>query len=131
MNPTVHSSTFRGLVSTAILGGALALSLGASAAGNRPKPVSGVVNFADLDIASRAGAAELYHRIHAAAVGVCSYYWFETDAAEARCTRDAISNAVVAVGAPALAAIYSAKYKVSPPAPRVVRSARSKVAGQP
>jgi len=71
------------------------------------------VKFADLNISNPSGALVLYERIRAGAQGACSYYWFHTDADEARCVHDAIANAVAKVNRPALSAVYNAKNKTS------------------
>ena len=114
MNTSTLSTGLRGLITTAIFG-ALAASFSAVCAAD-PTPVSVNVKFADLNISSPAGALVLYDRIRAAAEGACSYYWFETDAAEARCVHDAIANGVTKVNRPALFAVYNAKNKTPLPA---------------
>ncbi|MGA9334690.1 MAG: UrcA family protein [Rudaea sp.] len=111
MNTINSSGTRRALLATTIFV-ALASSLSVSAAGTDTNSVSVYVKFADLDISTSAGAAKLYARIHAAAAGACSYYWFKSDAVEARCILDATANAVADVNAPALVAVYNAKNKV-------------------
>lgn len=85
-------------------------------------PVSITVKYADLNIASRYGALVLYERIRAAAQAACSYYWFKTDADEARCVHNAIANAVTTVNAPTLSAVYDAKLTVSAPSALVSQS---------
>jgi UrcA family protein len=87
-----------------------------------PNSASVNVKFADLNISSPAGARALYDRLRAAAQGACSYYWFATDADEARCVHDAIANAVTKVNQPALSAVYTAKYKTSVPSTLVSQS---------
>ena len=119
MNTLTASPGFRGVIATAICG-ALAAGFGTvSAADGRP-PASEIVKFADLNISKAAGAAVLYDRIRAAAQGVCSYYVFESDAAQNRCLHDAIANAVVKVNQPALFAVYNVKNK--PPLPNTLVS---------
>lgn len=105
INPSV---VLRGLMVTAICG-PLVSTLSTWAAGTDTNPVSRYVTFGDLDITSSAGAAELYARLHSAAVHACSYYWFKSDAAEANCIRDAIANAVIQVNQPALVAAFNAR----------------------
>jgi UrcA family protein len=73
------------------------------------------VKFTDLKISNPSGALVLYERIRAAAQGACSYYWFKTDADEARCVHDAIANGVTKVNQPALSAVYNAKNKTPLP----------------
>jgi UrcA family protein len=114
---TMKTSTaftgLRGLTAAAIFG-ALAASFSAVSAAD-PSSVSIGVKFADLNIAKPSGAFVLYNRIQAAAKGACSYYWFEKDADEARCVRDAIANAVTKINQPELSAVYNTKYKTSAP----------------
>jgi UrcA family protein len=78
-----------------------------------PSSASITVKYADLDLASPSGARVLYERIRASAQGACAYYWFHTDADEARCVHDAIANAVTKINQPALSAVYNAKYRTS------------------
>lgn len=72
------------------------------------------IRYADLDLGSSEGAAELYHRIVGAARVVCGY----EDHALARlsqvrsCNSRAISDAVAAVNAPLLSEIHSAHRQV-------------------
>jgi UrcA family protein len=80
------------------------------------------VKYADLNIASPSGALVLYERVRAAAQSACSYFWFKTDADEARCVHNTIANAVAKVNQPALSAVYNAKYKTSAPSPLVSQS---------
>jgi len=111
MNTSTASTGLRGLIATAIFG-ALACSFSpASAADASSKPISVNVKFADLNISSQAGARVLYDRIQAAAKGACAYYWFKTDAEEARCVHEAIANSVTKVDRLALFAVYNAKNK--------------------
>src|SRR5262249_40681513 len=83
MNASTFSIGLRGLIATAIFG-ALASSFSAVSAADAGS--AGVtVKYADLNIASPSGALVLYERIRAAAQSACSYFWFKTDADEARC----------------------------------------------
>jgi UrcA family protein len=102
-------------VATAIFG-ALASSFSAASTAD-PNPVSITVKYADLNIASSSGALVLYERIQTAAQAACSYYWFKTDADDARCVKSAITNAVTQVNQPTLSAVYNAKFKISTPSP--------------
>ena len=120
MNSSTASNGLRGLIATAIFG-ALASSFSAVSAAD-PGSVSVTVKSADLSISTPASALVLYNRIRAAAENACSYYWFETDAAEARCVHDAIANAVAKVNQPALSAVYHAKYKTPGPSTLVSQS---------
>jgi UrcA family protein len=120
MNTSTASTGLRGLIATAIFG-ALASSFSAVSAAD-PSTVSVTVKSADLNISNPSGALVLYDRIRAAAQGACSYYWFKTDADEARCVHDAIANAVTKVNQPALSAVYNAKYKTSVPSTLVSQS---------
>ena len=109
MNTSIASTGLRGLIATAIFG-ALASSFSAVSAAD-PGSASVNVKFADLNISTPSGALVLYNRIRAAAQGACSYFWFETDADEARCVHDAIANTVAKVNQPELSAVYNVKYK--------------------
>lgn len=120
MSTSIASTGLRGLIATAILG-ALASTFSAVSAAD-PSSASVNVKFADLNISSPSGALVLYNRIRAAAGGACSYYWFETDADEARCVHDAIANAVTNINQAALSAVYNAKYKTSVPSTLVSQS---------
>ena len=110
MNTSTASTGLRGLIATAIFG-ALASSFSAVSAADPSSSVSVTVKFADLKISNPSSALVLYERIRAAAQGACSYYWFKTDADEARCVHDAIASAVAKVNQPELSAVYNAKYK--------------------
>lgn len=120
MNTPSASTGLLCLIATAIFG-AFASSFSAVSAAD-PSSVSINVKFADLTISSPSGAVVLYERIRAAAQGACSYYWFKTDADEARCVHDAIANAVTKVNHPALSAVYNTKYKILVPSTLVSQS---------
>jgi UrcA family protein len=120
MSTSIASIGLRGLIATAVLG-ALASSFSAVSAAD-PSSTSVKVKFAGLNISSPSGALVLYNRIRAAAQGACSYYWFKTDADEARCVHDAIANAVIKIDQPALSAVYDAKYRTSVPSTLVSQS---------
>ena len=120
MNTSTPSTGLRGFIATAIFG-ALASSFSAVFAADGPNPVSITVKYADLNIASPSGALVLYERVRAAAQSACSYYWFKTDADEARCVQNTIAKAVAKVNQPALSAVYNAKYKASAPSPLASR----------
>ena len=64
----------------------------------------------------------LYQRIETAAKSACNYFWFKTDADEARCLQNTIAKAVTKVDQPALTAVYNAKYKISAPSTLVSES---------
>jgi UrcA family protein len=119
MNTLTRSADLRGLTVPAILA-ALALSSSAIAAAD-PTSAGVTVKYADLNIASPSGALVLYERIRASAQSACSYFWFATDADEARCVHNTIANAVAKVNEPALSAVYDAKYKTSAPSPLASR----------
>lgn len=110
----------RGLVLTAIFG-ALASSFSTGSLAD-PSSATITVKYADLDIASPAGARVLYERIRAAAQGACDYFWFKTDADEARCLQNTVEKAVTTVNQPALSAVYRAKLKTSVPRTLVSQS---------
>lgn len=120
MTSTPRSTGLRGLIATAIFG-ALAFSVSAVSAAD-PTSASINVKYADLNIASPSGAAVLYERIRTAALSACNYFWFKTDADEARCVQQTIANAVTKVNQPALSAVYNAKYKISAPSTLVSQS---------
>ena len=113
MNTSSPSTGLRGVIATAIFG-ALVSSFSAVSAAD-PSSASITVKYADLNLASPSGALVLYERIRAAAQSACNYFWFKTDADEARCVQNTIANAVSKVNQPALSAVYNAKYKISAP----------------
>jgi len=118
---TVTASTgLHSLIATAIFG-ILALGFSAVAAAD-PSTTSVTVKIADLNISNPSGALVLYDRIRAAAKGACSYYWFKTDADEARCMHDAIANAVIKVNQPTLSAVYNSMNKTSLPSTLVSKN---------
>ena len=121
MNTSSPSTGLRGLIATAIFG-ALASSFSAVSAADPSSAASVTVKYADLNIASPHGAAVLYTRIQAAAQAACAYFWFKTDADEARCVHNTIANAVTKVNQPALSAIFDAKFKTSAPSTLVSQS---------
>ncbi|HEX8797620.1 MAG TPA: UrcA family protein [Terriglobales bacterium] len=120
MNTLSPSTSLRCLVATAIFG-ALTSSCSAVSAAD-PSSAGVTVRYADLNIASPSGALVLYERIRAAAQGACSYFWFKTDADEARCLQNTIAKAVSTVNEPALSAVYNAKFKTSAPSTLVSQS---------
>jgi len=95
MNASTPSTGLRGLIATTILA-ALAFCFSAVSAAD-PSSASVTVKYADLNIASPSGALVLYGRVRAAAQSACSYFWFKTDADEARCVHNTIANAVAKV----------------------------------
>jgi UrcA family protein len=120
MSTSIPSTGLRRLIATAIFC-ALASSFSAVSAAD-PSSASVTVKYADLNIASPSGALVLYERIRAAAQSACSYFWFKTDADEARCVQHTIAKAVTKVNEPALSAVYDAKYKTSAPSALVSQS---------
>ena len=120
MNTSTASTGLRSLTATAIFGALAASFCATSTADSRP--VSVTVKFADLNISSPSGALVLYNRIRTAAQSACAYYWFKTDADEARCVQNTIAKAVAKVNQPALSAVYDAKYKTAAPSPLVSQS---------
>jgi UrcA family protein len=118
MNTSTPSTGLRAVIATAIFG-ALASSFSVVSAADDPHPASITVKYTDLNIASPSGALVLYERIRAAAQAACAYYWFKTDADEARCLHNTIANAVTKVNQPALSAVFNAKYKTPAPSPLV------------
>ena len=120
MNSSTAAIGLRGLIAAAIFG-ALASSFSAvPTADPRSAPIT--VKFADINVSSAPGALVLYERIRVAAQNACSYFWFKTDADEARCLQNTIAKAVTKVNQPALSAVYNAKYKTSAPSALVSQS---------
>jgi UrcA family protein len=120
MIPSTRSCGLRGLIAAAILASVVLSSAAASAADSSSAGIT--VKYADLNLASPAGALVLYGRIQAAARSACAYFWFKTDADEARCVRNTIAHAVTQVNAPALSAIYDEKFPISAPSSLVSQS---------
>ena len=121
MNTFTPSTGLRSLSATTIFG-ALAASFSPITAADPSSSASITVKYADLNLASPSGARVLYERIRAAAQSACNYFWFKTDADEARCLQNTIANAVTRVNQPALTAVYNAKYKISAPSALVSQS---------
>lgn len=124
MNTSTPSTALRGLIATAIFG-ALASSFSAVSAAdpaNSANSASITVKYSDINMASPSGARVLYERIRAAAQSACNYFWFKTDADEARCLQNTIASAVTKVNQPALTAVYNAKFKTSAPTPLLSQS---------
>ena len=120
MNSSSRSTGLRRLIATAAFG-VLVGSFSATSAAD-PSSASINVKYADLNVASPSGALVLYGRIQAAAKSACNYFWFKTDADEARCVHNTIATAVNKVNQPALSAVFVAKYKTSAPSPLVSQS---------
>ena len=120
MNTSYPSTGLRGLIAAAIFG-TLASSIGTVSVAD-PSSAGVTVKYADLNMVSPSGAVVLYERIRAAAQSACNYFWFKTDADEARCVHNTIANAVTQVNQPALSAIYNAKFKASAPSTLVSQS---------
>jgi UrcA family protein len=120
MNNSTPSTGLRGFIASGIFVAFAATFCAVSAAD--PSSAGITVKYADLDVASPAGARVLYERIRAAAQSACSYFWFKTDADEARCLQNTIAKAVNKVDQPALSAVYDATYKKSAPSPLVSQS---------
>jgi UrcA family protein len=113
MIPSTTSAGLRCVIASAIFG-FLGLSFSALAAAD-PSVESRTVRFADLNLSDPSGAHVLYRRIRAAAVVVCSHYFFATDTDKARCVRDATTDAVSKINQPALSAVYNANNRPSVP----------------
>lgn len=68
------------------------------------------VNYADLDITHRAGAAELISRMHAAAAQACGpapdIRQLEPSRAYRQCITDAVARGVAAVDAPVVTELF-------------------------
>jgi len=120
MNSSFRSTGPGGLIATAIFG---ALALSFSTVSSADSSSAGIsVKYADLNIASPSGALVLYERIRAAAQSACNYFWFETDADEARCVHNTIAKAVSKINQPALSEVFVAKYKTPVPSPVLSQS---------
>ena len=97
-----------------MLFGAAAFGLAAppAVADSLEQPLQVTVKFADLNISQPPGATVLYNRIRAAARSVCSPFdrgGILDKMAFGTCIQKSIADAVTAVNAPALTAVYSAK----------------------
>ena len=114
MNTSTHSNPLRGFIAAAIFA-ALASSFSAVSAADPASSASITVKYSDINMASPSGARVLYERIRAAAQSACNYFWFKTDADEARCLQNTIANAVTKVNRPALFDVYNAKNKTPLP----------------
>ena len=100
--------------------GLLALGLGAVASADNSGDVRKItVKFADLNVSTPEGAAALYARIHSAARSVCAPddNWFPFRTSVSACIHKAITDAVMKVNQPALAAVYNERNKTPLPSP--------------
>jgi UrcA family protein len=121
MNTSTPATALRGVIATAIIG-ALASSFSTVAAADPFTSAGITVKYSDLNMSSPSGGRVLYERIQAAAQSACQYFWFKTDADEARCLQNTIANAVAKVNQPALTAVYNARIKTSAPTPLLSQS---------
>jgi UrcA family protein len=107
------------IVATMLCGAsALGLTAMPAVADSLAPPLQQTVKFADLDISRTQGATVLYGRIRAAAKNVCAPFdrGGALDKIEfASCIQKSIADAVTAVNAPALTAVYSAKTRIGLP----------------
>jgi len=124
MSTPSFSTALRGLIAAAIFG-ALAAGLSAVSAADPASSAGITVKYSDLNTATPAGARVLYERIRAAAQSACDYFWFKTDADEARCLQNTIAKAVSKVNQPALTAVYDAKFRTSAPTPLLSQSRKA------
>jgi UrcA family protein len=112
MNTTTNTvSFFRTVLATALFGTAASFAVSPAIADSFAPPQV-TVKYADLNVASSAGAAALYARIQHAAENVCSQFDRNgLDAYQQRkaCMHNAIFGAVTKVNAPALSALYGEK----------------------
>jgi UrcA family protein len=104
------------IIAAAMLLGTSALGLTAfpAAADSEAPPLQVTVKYGDLDISRPQGATVLYGRIRAAAKNVCSPFdrGGPLDKMQfASCIQKSVADAVTAVSAPALTAVYSEKTK--------------------
>jgi UrcA family protein len=91
------------------------LPAAAVSAAERDEPLSTVVRYGDLDIESEAGAEALYRRLQLAARRVCpgDSRDLAMRAAVRACRAQAIERAVGSIGSTRLAAVQSARKRVS------------------
>jgi len=111
---------------TLILAATLAACLSTFASAQSVNPPTVTVHFEDLDSASTAGAAALYHRIRGAAETVCRALdpgrSLELLPAYANCVHVAVSDAIAKVNRPALTAYAAAHGAFNNAAPVKVAS---------
>lgn len=104
---------FGSILKVATLGVAGLLAAGSALADGRDLETrSVVVRAGDLDLASPAGAAELYARIRSAARDVCGRVDgrdLEVRRAWLRCYRPAVAGAVAQAGSEAVTALHAAR----------------------
>jgi UrcA family protein len=113
--------TVTSVVALALLG--VAASEVAAAGDSAPKQQ--VVKYADLDVSGPAGATTLYKRLTAAARQVCSGLdGMRLDEKQRfhRCMAEATTNAVAAVGQPALTEMHLAQARPVQTTPRIART---------
>jgi UrcA family protein len=107
------------IIATILCGAsALGLTTMPAVADSFAPPLQLTVKFADLDISRTEGATVLYGRIRAAAKNVCAPFdrgGALDKIAFASCIQKSIADAVTAVNAPALTAVYSAKTRFALP----------------
>ena len=96
-----------------LVAGFAALTLSIAATGAHASPTVDTsritVRYGELDLAKPAGARALYRLIQQAAFDVCDGYvgrFSEMQTRRSACYKDAIANAVAAVGSPQLTALY-------------------------
>jgi UrcA family protein len=119
MNYVTTAYRLHGIIAVMLVGAsASGLAARPAVADSLEPPLQVTVKFADLDISHPQGATVLYNRIHAAARSVCSpfdrdgvFYKMEFGS----CIQKAVADAVTAVNAPALTAVYSAKTRSALP----------------
>lgn len=113
MNTMTTANRFLGSIAAALFG-ALSASLATlPAAAASFEPLKQTVKFGDLDISHPNGAAVLYGRIRTAAESVCSPFessgGLSAQMQRNACINRAVADAVTAVNAPALLAVYIAR----------------------
>jgi len=103
----------RSPLACAALGAALlaGTALGSEAAGGRPAARTLTVRYADVNLATVAGATTLYRRIQGAARLVCGEPGRSLSEQRewAQCYRDAVNDAVATVNNPTLTAVHSGR----------------------
>ena len=112
MNTMTPATTFRSLITTAIVS-ALALSFtGICNAADSTDAPQTIVKYGDLAITTPQGATALYARLRVAAGQVCGTVDGRDLDAKARvdvCVQKAIKDAVTTINQPAVFAVYAAK----------------------
>jgi UrcA family protein len=113
---TMFTATRNHGAASALFGALAALSLAFAATASQAQPTVDTtritVRYAELDVTKPAGAQALYRMIQQAAYQVCDGYvgrFSRMRTLESGCYKDAVANAVAAVGSPQLSAVHGAR----------------------